>query len=355
MDNMNHEFWMNRALDIAQISLGNVSPNPMVGALLVKNGELIAENYHQKIGEGHAEALLIQDVVQKHGESEAQNLFKDSVLYVTLEPCSHFGRTPPCAELLVKWKIPTVVVAMLDPNEKVNGNGVKLLRENGIEVITGICEERARFLNRRFLIQHQYKRPYIILKWAETADGFFAPENGEKKWITGKEAKVLSHKWRSEEDAILVGKNTAIADKPYLNVREWQGRNPKRIVLDKNLEIPKDSPLFLPNADVFVFNEKKTDIEGHIKFIEVEQFDFYLPQKIVYQLYLWDIQSVIIEGGAKILNLFLEAGLFDEVRILKSNEAWGSGIKAPYVHLKADFKYKVGKDLFLFFHNQNYL
>lgn len=353
MDTMNHEFWMDRALDISQLALGNVSPNPMVGAVLVKEGRLIAENYHQKIGQGHAEALLIQEVIAQYGEEKAGEIFKQSTLYVTLEPCSHYGKTPPCAELIVKWKIPRVVIAMLDPTDKVNGKGVKLLQENKIEVIVGVCEEKARWINRRFIVHSQNQRPFIILKWAETADGFFAPEGGEEqKWITGKEAKVLTHRWRSEEDAILIGKGTALADKPFLNVREWEGRNPKRILIDRNLDVPLDSPLFNKDADVFVFNSKKTEFQDHIKFIEVEQFDYYLPQKIMYQLYLWDIQSVIIEGGSKTLEAFIEAQLFDEVRILKSGKEWGNGIKAPEIHLKPFFKQKLGKDHYLFFNNQ---
>lgn len=302
----------------------------MVGAMLVFDGQVIGENYHRRFGEGHAEANVIADVLQNYGEEKARMLLKESTLYVTLEPCSHFGKTPPCANLILEYQIPKVVVALGDPTDKVDGKGIALLRQNGVEVITGVCQNDATWLNRRFLLHSTQQRPYIILKWAQTHDGFFAPENGkEQKWITGPVAKMLAHRWRSEEDAILVGKGTALADNPSLTVREWSGRNPKRILIDRNLEVPGESALFSGAAETIVINSIKTDVQGTTKWIDVEQLEYYMPQKVAFQLYLLDIQSVMIEGGAHILSMFLDAGLFDEIRILKSPHTWGRGIAAP--------------------------
>jgi diaminohydroxyphosphoribosylaminopyrimidine deaminase / 5-amino-6-(5-phosphoribosylamino)uracil reductase len=321
------EKYMQRCLELAALGLGSVSPNPMVGAVIVHEGQIIGEGYHQQYGQAHAEVNAVNDALSKH--KDAEELLKNSTIYVSLEPCAHYGKTPPCADLIIKHSIPRVVVGCRDPFEQVNGKGIEKLQEAGIEVTTGILEDECKWLNRRFLTRVQQKRPYIILKWAQTNDGFFAPSDGSQFWITGQESRMLVHKWRSEEDAVLVGKNTVLADNPQLNVRHWTGKSPKRVVIDRRLELKRDLNIYNQSVETLVFNEVKTDIDGKIKYIALEDFDRFVPQYILFQLYLQDIQSVIIEGGAHTLNSFIEAGLWDEARIFTGKAVLGQGIKAP--------------------------
>lgn len=336
--------FMQRCIDLALLGAGQVSPNPMVGAVLVHERRIIAENYHQKHGGPHAEVLVIQDVLDKFGES-AHKVLAESTLYVSLEPCSHMGKTPPCAHLIIDKKIPRVVIAMEDPTDKVNGKGIQLLRQAGVDVQVGMLKQEATWLNRRFITQHKEHRPYIILKWAETADGYMAPLDRSQKWISGPQAKTLVHKWRSEEDAILVGKGTALADNPQLDVREWTGRNPKRILIDRNLVISEDAAIYNDAADTIVFNAEKALWEGKKKYIALENFDFYLPQNICYQLYLMDIQSLIVEGGYETLKMFIEAGLWDEARVITSKSVvWGEGYKIPALEGKLRESGDLGRD-----------
>ncbi len=322
-----HEKYMQRCLDLAASGMGTVSPNPMVGAVIVMDGIIIGEGYHHKYGEAHAEVNAINQVISNY--SDAANLLDQSTLYVSLEPCAHYGKTPPCADLIIKHKIPRVGVGCADPFGPVNGKGIEKLKNAGVEVITGILEKQCQWLNRRFFTRVQKQRPYIILKWAQTADGFFAPEDKTQHWITGPESRKLVHQWRSEEDAVLVGKNTAAIDNPQLNVRYGQGKSPKRIVIDRRLELNKNLNLFDQSVETLIFNEIKTNIDGKNKYIALEDFDRYVPQYILYQLYLQDIQSVIIEGGAYTLNSFIEAGLWDEARIFTGETYLQKGIKAP--------------------------
>src|SRR5690606_35501620 len=214
----------------------------------------------------------------------------------------------------------------------------------GVYVIEGVLEKEALHLNRRFFTRIKKQRPYIILKWAETADGFFAPEEPGQHWISGRQSQLLVHRWRSEEDAILVGKNTALIDNPRLTTRLWSGKNSKRVVLDRNLELPENLYLFDQSVETIVLNEKKFDIKGNLKYITLESFDFYLAESIAYQLYLFDIQSVVIEGGVKTLDLFIQAGLWDEARVFVSNQTWESGLKAPEFKLAPDEKIVLGDD-----------
>lgn len=332
----NHKSYMQRCIQLAQLGQGLVSPNPMVGALLVHHGKIIGEGWHRQYGEAHAEPNAINEVLEKH--HHAADLLKESTLYVTLEPCAHQGKTPPCADLIIKHQIPQVVVACGDPFDAVNGKGIERLRAAGIDIIEGVLQEEASFVNRRFFTRVRHSRPYVILKWAQTANGYFAPIDGSQQWISGSTAKTLSHKWRSEEDAILVGANTARIDNPQLNVRHWHGRNPKRVVIDKNLSLPDNLYLFDRSVDTLVFNAVKTDWQGEIKYIALENFDWYLPQQILYQLHLMDIQSLIIEGGVKTLRLFIEAGLWDEARVISAPHYWENGIKTPELH-------KIPKDI----------
>ena len=332
---------MQRCLDLAALGLGNVSPNPMVGAVIVHDGKIIGEGYHQQFGKAHAEVHAIEAVLTNYPDAEER--FKTATLYVSLEPCSHFGKTPPCADLILRHGIPLVVVGCRDPFDAVNGKGIEKLRAHGVQVIEDVLKDRCYDLNKRFFTRVKLQRPYIILKWAKTADGYFAAIN-KQKWISGPEAKALVNQWRSEEDAVLVGKNTALLDNPQLNVREWTGKNPKRLVIDRNLELPKELHIFDQSVETLVFNSIKTDVDGKVKYLEVEDFDNYLPQLIAFQLYIMDVQSIIVEGGAQTLNLFIKAGLWDEARIFTSPQIWNEGVKSPILALPVQERYTVGQD-----------
>lgn len=342
--NMNREvLFMQRCLDLAVMGAGKTSPNPMVGAVIVHDGKIIGEGYTSPYGGPHAEVNAIQDAMLKFPES-AEKLFQESTIYVSLEPCAHFGKTPPCADLIVSKKFKKAVIACQDPFAKVNGLGIQKLKEAGIEVVIGVLEKEAKWVNRRFFTRLKDFRPYIILKWAETKDGYFAPADGSQKWISNAASKQLVHQWRTQEDAILVGKGTALADNPSLTAREWSGRNPKRVLIDKRLEISRAANLYSTQADTIVFNAEQTDWQGNIKLIALENFDLYLPQQVLYQLYLMDIQSLIVEGGKKTLEQFIQAGLWDEARIFKSSENWGAGMEAPKINGSIKEKLKVGSD-----------
>ncbi len=342
---------MRRCMQLARLGAGQVSPNPMVGAVLVHKGRVLAENYHRRYGEGHAEALVVKDVCERYGEAAAA-IFKESTLYVNLEPCAHYGKTPPCAALIAEKGIRQVVIGCGDPFGRVNGQGVALLREAGVKVLEDVCVDEAIRLNRRFFTRIRKHRPYIILKWAETANGYFAPVDGRQRWISGGVAKQLVHRWRSEEDAVLVGTNTALADNPQLTVREWTGRDPVRILVDRTLRVPDDAAIYGSRASVIIFNESKADWEGNRKYIALEHFDLYLPEKIAYQLYLMDIQSVIVEGGVQMLSSFIASGLWDEARVFRSSQEWSDGIPAPQVGRPASATQAAGADSLLIYRNE---
>ncbi|SDK93157.1 Riboflavin biosynthesis protein RibD [Sphingobacterium mizutaii] len=334
---------MKRCLELAVLGAGKTSPNPMVGAVIVHNGEIIGEGYTSPYGGPHAEVNAVRSVIDQVGEAKARELFSESTIYVSLEPCAHFGKTPPCADMIVDMGFKEAVIACLDPFAKVNGLGLKKLQDAGIRTEVGVMEDDAKWVNRRFFTKLKEFRPYVILKWAETADGYFAPVLGQR-WISNQASKQLVHKWRSEEDAILVGKRTAELDNPSLTVREWQGRNPKRILIDKNLELPESLSIFDEAAETIIFNAKKTDWQGNRKYIELENFDLYLPQQILYQLYLMDVQSIIVEGGRKTLDLFIQAGLWDEARVFVGAESWAEGIQAPKLIGDLKEEIQVGSD-----------
>ncbi|MBS1526433.1 MAG: bifunctional diaminohydroxyphosphoribosylaminopyrimidine deaminase/5-amino-6-(5-phosphoribosylamino)uracil reductase RibD [Bacteroidetes bacterium] len=339
---LQHEKYMRRCLELAALGMGNVSPNPMVGAVIVHEDKIIGEGYHRQYGQAHAEVNAVNDVLSRY--DNAGELLQNSTMYVSLEPCAHYGKTPPCADLIVKHQIPHVVVGCRDPFEQVDGKGIERLQHAGIDVTTGVLEPDCRWLNRRFFTRVQKKRPYVILKWAQTVDGFFAPADGGQFWITGTESRKLVHKWRGEEDAVLAGKNTVAADNPQLNTRLWPGKSPKRVVIDRRLELSRDLHVFDQSVETLVFNEVKTDIDGKIKYIALEDFERFVPQYILYQLYLQDIQSVIIEGGAHTLHSFIEAGLWDEARIFTGSPVLKEGIKAPYIAGTKQERYTIGGD-----------
>lgn len=340
---MNHEFYIKRCLELALLGIGNVSPNPMVGCVIVLNDKIIGEGYHQKYGEAHAEPNAIKNVFDRFG-NDAEDLLKSAAAYVNLEPCAHFGKTPPCADLFVKHRLKKVVIGNRDPFSGVDGKGIEKLKNAGIEVESGILDEECKYFNRRFFTRIQKQRPFIILKWAETANGYFATTDGHQKWISGALAKRLAHQWRTEEDAILIGKQTAVMDNPQLTSREWPGKNPVRLVIDKNLQVPNDNHIFNTEAKTIIFNEVKTDVIGNIHYIQMEDMHFYLAQKIAFQLYLMDVQSVIIEGGANILNQFLEANLWDEARIFTAPNSWESGLRSPIIKAQLQEQIQIGPD-----------
>jgi diaminohydroxyphosphoribosylaminopyrimidine deaminase / 5-amino-6-(5-phosphoribosylamino)uracil reductase len=318
------EKYMKRALDLAEKGRGLVSPNPMVGCVIVKEGKIIGEGWHQKYGGPHAEVNAINDVADK-------SLLQDATIYVTLEPCAHFGKTPPCADLICQYPIKKVVIANTDPNPLVAGKGIRKIKEAGIEVTTGILEKEAYLLNIRFFTFFNKKRPYIILKWAETSDGFIARKNYDSKWISNEYSRTLVHKWRTEEDAIMVGTKTALYDNPSLNSRDWKGKNPLKIVLDKKLLLTEDNNIF-KNERPIVYNALKTHQGELAEYVKIDE-GTPLLEFILTDLNSRKIQSVIIEGGSFLLNSFLQCGIWDEARIFKSPLSFGEGIKSPEVDL----------------------
>jgi diaminohydroxyphosphoribosylaminopyrimidine deaminase/5-amino-6-(5-phosphoribosylamino)uracil reductase len=328
--------YMRRVLDLAVLGRGFVSPNPLVGCVIVHNNIIIGEGYHQKYGEAHAEVNAIQSVVDK-------NLLPESTLYVNLEPCSHYGKTPPCADLLIKHKIKKVVIANIDVNPLVAGKGVQKLRNAGIEVSVGLLAEEGKNLNKRFFTFITKQRPYVILKWAETADGFLARENFDSKWISNNYSRMLVHKWRTEEDAIMVGTETALHDNPQLNVRDWTGKNPLRIVLDRHLRLPKNLYLFDKQQDTICYNTQKAEAELYLEFAKVKPDGFL--HNVLQDLYFRKIQSVIVEGGAKLLQSLLSNGTWDEIRLFQTSKTFGKGIAAPKTQGNLFYRENIEDDL----------
>jgi diaminohydroxyphosphoribosylaminopyrimidine deaminase/5-amino-6-(5-phosphoribosylamino)uracil reductase len=325
-----HEKYIQRCIELAKNGLGTTYPNPMVGSVIVHNDVIIGEGWHKKAGEPHAEVNAINSVKDK-------SLLQKATIYVSLEPCSHFGKTPPCCDLIIKNKIPNVIIGSVDPNIKVAGNGIKKLIEAGANVTVGVLETECYDLNKRFFTFHQKKRPYIILKWAETKDGFIAPiEKLEQKpvWITNPYSRQLVHKWRTEEQSILVGTQTVIDDNPKLNARDWYGNNPIRLVIDQNNRITKNSHIFDNQTKTIIFSKIKTEIAEENTIFEVIDFEQNIAQQIIVILYKYQIQSVIIEGGKQTLQTFIDANLWDEARIFIGNSRFNIGTKAPKLLLK---------------------
>ncbi len=314
---------MQRALQLAAKGSGFTAPNPMVGAVLVHDDKIIGEGWHHKYGGNHAEVDCLNNV-----SDSDKKLIPQSTLYVTLEPCAHYGQTPPCATRLVADKVKKVVIANTDPFEKVQGRGIEILKAGGVVVETGLLENECAWLNRRFFCFHQSNRPYIILKWAQTTDGFIAPADGSRFQITGPASRELVHKWRTEESAIMVGTNTARNDNPELTARFWQGNQPLRIVLDRNLTLPETSNLFNAKAPTWVINEIVDKYENGVRFVKVA-FGNNLIDKILSELYKAKKLSLIVEGGTQLLNSFITAGWWDEARVFTGPQSLGSGIKSP--------------------------
>ena len=332
-----HDTYIKRCIELAKNGLGTTYPNPLVGSVIVYNNEIIGEGWHRKSGEPHAEVNAINYVKDK-------SLLSKSTIYVSLEPCSHFGKTPPCCDLIIANKIPNVVIGTMDPFAKVAGTGIKKLIESGKNVTVGILEDECNELNKRFFTFHNKKRPYIILKWAESQDGFIAPLSKEKKepvWITNEFSRQLVHKWRSEEQAILVGTNTVIEDNPSLTTRDWSGNHPIRIVLDQNNRISKESHIF--DNQVKTLSITKNNIN----------FNNNLAQEIATFLFENNIQSVIIEGGRQTLQTFIDANIWDEARVFRGGNYFKSGTKAPTISKTNSNKEKILDDELLTFFNHD--
>lgn len=327
---------MQRCLDLAMQGLGNVAPNPMVGCVLVHEGKVIGEGYHQKFGEAHAEVNAIKSVADK-------TLLQSSTLYVNLEPCSHYGKTPPCADLILQNKIPRVVIGSYDPNPKVGGKGIQKLKEAGVEVISEILKPEADFLNRRFITFHTKHRPYIILKWAQSTDGFMALNEPKQFWFSNEHSKKLMHKWRTEEQAILVGRNTVAVDDCELTARLWKGNNPMRIVIDRKLVLPKTQKIFNNKAKTIVFNEIGPCSEEKLQFIQID-FTGNVLNQILEHLYQLEIQSVTVEGGPGTLKHFIKQNLWDEARIFTSPHQLKEGKSSPAITGKTIEQMKIETD-----------
>jgi diaminohydroxyphosphoribosylaminopyrimidine deaminase/5-amino-6-(5-phosphoribosylamino)uracil reductase len=313
---------MSRCIQLAKIAAGDVAPNPMVGAVLVYENKIIGEGYHQKFGEAHAEVNCINSVLPEH-----KSLIEKSTIYVSLEPCAHHGKTPPCSDLIIKNKIKKVVVGCKDIYKEVAGKGIGKLQNAGVEVVTGVLENQCKDLNKRFFTFHQQNRPYIILKWAQSANGKIGSED-QRILISNHYTDRIVHKWRSEEAAILVGTNTALKDDPSLTTRLWKGKNPVRIVIDKELELPPTLRVFNEDADTLIFNFFKNSSDRNLNYIKVSNENFL--EEMLHRLYQNNIQSLFVEGGTKTLQSFIDTGFWDEARVITNKEMIiEKGILAP--------------------------
>jgi diaminohydroxyphosphoribosylaminopyrimidine deaminase / 5-amino-6-(5-phosphoribosylamino)uracil reductase len=340
--------YMQKCLELAQRAKGHTAPNPMVGAVLVYGERIIGEGWHHFYGADHAEVNCLKNVADAD-----KSLIPQSTMYVNLEPCAHYGITPPCAVRLVKEKVKKVVIANIDPFEKVSGSGLKILTEGGIEVETGILEKEGLWLNRRFFCFHSRNRPYIILKWAQTNNGFIAPSDKSQLWITGKESQKLVHKWRTEEGAIMVGTNTAMCDNPRLTARLHEGKQPLRIVLDRNLQLPPTNHVFDSAAATWIVNEQHEWLNGNVHSVKLK-FDDTLLTQLMARLHAAKILSIIIEGGAVLLNSFIGKGLWDEARIFTGDVFLKDGIPAPRLENEVPvFHKESGADSLQVFTNKN--
>ena len=320
------EKFMLRAIEVARFGMGNVAPNPMVGCVIVHNGVIIGEGYHCEYGKSHAEVNAVNSVKNKE-------LLKESTLYVTLEPCSHHGKTPPCSELILQHSIPNVVVGTIDPFAQVAGRGLEKLRNGGCKVLQGYFEDKCIELNRRFFTFHQKKRPYIILKWAQTADGYIDIDRsqehfGQPTWITNDLSRIAVHKMRTDESAILVGTNTALKDNPSLTVREWSGRSPLRLVIDKDMKLSPELALFDQSVPTIVYTSKEVSDQINLEFKKI-LFNGNELDQILDDLHKRGVMSLIVEGGQMLLNSFINMNIWDEARVYVGKCNFHNGVKAP--------------------------
>ncbi|MGC6490358.1 MAG: bifunctional diaminohydroxyphosphoribosylaminopyrimidine deaminase/5-amino-6-(5-phosphoribosylamino)uracil reductase RibD [Flavobacteriales bacterium] len=337
---MTDQTYMNLCIELAKKGLPEAFPNPLVGCVIVHDDIIIGQGYHKQYGQAHAEVNAINSVSDK-------SLLAQSTLYVSLEPCAHQGKTPPCVDLIIKHQIPKVVIGSLDTYSKVNGLGIQRLKKAGIEVITSVLETNCRLLNKRFFTFHEKKRPFILLKWAKSADGYLAPLNQNKPfWLTGTDSKKLVHQWRSEESAILVGKNTVLKDNPLLTTREVNGHNPIRLVIDKKCSLDKNQfAIFNKEAKTFVINDSLEN-DTHIKV----NFSYFIDS-LMSELHKRNIQSVLVEGGAHTLQFFIETNCWDEARVFTSTKSLEQGLQSPVFEYSTTKSKRMNEDMLHYFYN----
>lgn len=328
MNHLQDEKFMRRCLELAVYGVGETAPNPVVGSVVVDNDIIIGEGYHQKYGEVHAEVNAIDSVKDK-------SLLQHSILYVNLEPCSHYGKTPPCADYIIKNKIPQVVIGTIDPNPDVSGSGIEKLKKAGCIVRTNVLENDCEAVNKHFFVYHKLHRPYIILKWAQTSDGFIdivrnlsTPVGSTR--ISGEFSRILDHKWRSQEQAIMVGTNTVVKDNPMLTNRYWSRKSPVRVILDRNLSLDHSLHIFDLSSETILINNIEDKIEGNLHYVKIDYSKDVISQ-ILSVLYLKNILSVIIEGGTKLINSFVEKNLWDEARVFVADLKFEKGLEAPLI------------------------
>lgn len=326
MKTQSDEYFMKRCIELARLAGNNASPNPMVGAVVVHNGQIIGEGFHHKCGEPHAEVNAIASVVDK-------SLLKQSTIYVSLEPCCHYGKTPPCADLIIANQIPRVVVGMQDPFAKVNGMGIKKLRDAGIEVVENVLRAECEELNHAFITFQQKRRPYVMLKWAQTSDGYIDAVRTDNSTapllITDEACRTLVHSWRSESGAIMVGFNTALLDNPRLDVRNCNGPSPLRIVTDRNLQLPWELHMFDQSQTTWILNQLRNENSGNDKRIQFN-WDNLFPE-LMDLLYCVGVNQLFVEGGCKLLQSFIDAELWDEARVFTAPMQIGRGVAAPKI------------------------
>lgn len=342
------ELFMQRCLQLASVGFGNTYSNPMVGSVIVCDGKIIGEGFHHKAGQAHAEVNAVNSVKDK-------SLLCKSTLYVNLEPCAHYGKTPPCAKLIIDNNIPNVVIGCVDTFSEVSGKGIEMMEHVGINVKVGVLEQQSLALNQRFFTYHNEKRPYIILKWAQTQDGFIdidrsAQDFGQPTWITNKHARQLVHKWRSEEQAILVGTQTAIKDNPSLTVRDWEGKNPTRILIDRSARVPNQHHIIDNSVDTIIFTNESKESLDNCCYININFENNIIPQ-IIDTLHRKGLQSVIIEGGRKVLQSFIEANLWDQARVFIGDKWFKKGTAAPLISQSPHSSETIGNSQLYYFKN----
>ncbi len=341
---LSHETYMRRCIQLAKLGEGLVAPNPMVGAVIVHEGRIIGEGYHKEFGQAHAEVNAINSV-------ENKALLKESTIYVSLEPCAHFGKTPPCANLIVEKQFKRVVIGSRDPHSKVDGKGILILKENGIEVVSGILKEECDEVNKRFFTFHQKKRPFVVLKWAETKNGKI--DNGGNKneitWISCPETQVFVHQLRKENQAILVGRKTIENDNPSLTLRKIVGKNPIRVIIDSENILPKDKTIFNLDSPTLILTKKKNEKINNVEWLQLNDIS---PKQILEALYNKGINSVLIEGGQTTLQSFLDENCWDETYRILGNSSFEKGTNAPEISNSPQHSTSFFEDEILFYRNK---
>jgi len=345
-----HELYMYRCIELARLGAGYVSPNPMVGSVLVYEDRIIGEGYHRKYGQAHAEVNCINSV-----KEENKHLIKKSVIYISLEPCAHFGKTPPCADLIIKHKIPTVVVGCRDPFEQVDGKGIEKLENAGLNVITGVLENECKALNKRFFTFHTKKRPYIILKWAQSKNQKIANGDFSRVLISNAYTNRLVHKWRSEEAGIMIGTNTALQDNPSLNTRNWNGPDPVRLVADMSGRLPNDLKIFDKTQRTIIFNTARHEDQENLLYYKVNKKKSFI-NTVSEACYKLRIQSILAEGGTKLLQAFIDEQLWDEARVIENSELIiESGLNAPQLtHQRLIVSENMSTDIISYYQNNHF-